>query len=253
MTTDTLHPLAAEYLQRLQRAGRDLPPGRLRELLTEIEGHLSEAIDPTASDAQALEVLDKLGEPEAIIAAETQQPDEPAERRRTTEWTAIFLLLFGGFIFGVGWLAGLILLWSSRVWTARDKWLGTLVIPGGLATSVLIGLIALIDTGSKKLCQGFAGGAEHCTPSGERAPARAFSRSRSSRLSCWRRSRPRSISPAAQPEPRHGKIERRAAGTARGTINTSSPAVRRQPTACGVNCAERRHFHRVRAWVVNVR
>ncbi len=76
MTTDTLHPLAAKYLERLRRAGRGLPPGRRRELLAEIEGHLSEAIDPSASDAQALTVLDKLGEPEAIIAAETPQPDE---------------------------------------------------------------------------------------------------------------------------------------------------------------------------------
>lgn len=57
MTTHTLHPLAAGYLQRLRRAGRGLPPGRLRELLAEIEGHLSEAIDPSASDAQALTVL----------------------------------------------------------------------------------------------------------------------------------------------------------------------------------------------------
>ena len=100
MTTDTLHPLAAEYLERLRRAGRGLPPGRLRELLAEIEGHLSEAIDPSASDAQALTVLDKLGEPEAIIAAETQHPDELPNRRGTTEWAAIILLLFGGFIFG---------------------------------------------------------------------------------------------------------------------------------------------------------
>jgi hypothetical protein len=35
----------------------------------------------------------------------------------------------------VGWLAGLVLLWSSRAWTTRDKWIGTLVIPGGLATA----------------------------------------------------------------------------------------------------------------------
>ena len=33
MTTDTLHPLAADYLQRLRRAGRGLPFGRRRELL----------------------------------------------------------------------------------------------------------------------------------------------------------------------------------------------------------------------------
>jgi hypothetical protein len=96
MTTDTLHPLAAEYLESLRRAGRGLPPGRLRELLAEIEGHLSEAIDPSASDAQVLTVLDKLGEPEAIIEAETPHPDELPDRRGVREWAAIILLLFGG-------------------------------------------------------------------------------------------------------------------------------------------------------------
>ena len=106
MTTDTLHPLAADYLERLRRAGRGLPPGRRRELLAEIEGHLSEAIEPGASDAEALTVLDRLGEPEAIIAAEMPPPDELQDRRGTREWTAIILLLFGGFIFVVGWFAG---------------------------------------------------------------------------------------------------------------------------------------------------
>lgn len=163
MTTDTLHPLAAAYLKRLRRAGRRLPPGRLRELLAEIEAHLSEAIDPSASDAQALTVLDKLGEPDAIIAAETPQPEELADRRGTREWAAIILLLLGGFIFGVGWVVGLVLLWSSRAWTAREKWIGTLVIPGGLATGALIGLIA-VSAPTKQLCKGIAGGVAHCTP-----------------------------------------------------------------------------------------
>ena len=162
MTTDTLHPLAAEYLQRLRRAGRGLPPARRRELLAEIEGHLSEAIDPSASDAQALTVLDKLGEPEAIIAAEMPEQDELPAHRGTKEWAAIILLLLGGFILGVGWVAGLVLLWSSRAWTTREKWIGTLVIPGGLAASALVGGF-LLGTPTETRCRGIASGALHCT------------------------------------------------------------------------------------------
>ena len=162
MTTDTLHPLAAEYLERLRRAGRGLPPERRRELLAEIEAHLSEAIDPSASDAQALTVLDKLGAPEAIIAAETPDPDELPARRGTREWAAIILLLLGGFIFAIGWVAGLVLLWNSRAWTTREKWIGTLVIPGGLATSALVGWI-LLGTPTETRCRSIAGGAQHCT------------------------------------------------------------------------------------------
>ena len=164
MTTDTLHPLAADYLERLRHAGRGLPTGRRRELLAEIEGHLSEAIEPGASDAQALTVLDRLGEPEAIIAAEMPPPDEAPDRRGVGEWAAVILLPFGGFIFGVGWLAGLVSLWSSRAWTTRDKWIGTLVIP-----------------------------ALH-----QRPPPPTLSESPCSWFSCWPRSRARSTLPVAQ-------------------------------------------------------
>jgi hypothetical protein len=165
MTTDTLHPLAAEYLKRLRRAGRRLPPGRRRELPAEIEGHLSEAIDPSASDAQALTVLDKLGEPEEIIAAEMPPQDGRPERRGMGEWAAIILLLFGGFVFVIGWFAGLVLLWSSRAWNTRDKWIGTLVIPGGLATALVVGLIVGGST-TNRYCSGFPGGVQHCTNAG---------------------------------------------------------------------------------------
>jgi len=164
MTTDTLHPLASEYLERLRRAGRRLPPARLRELVTEIEGHLSEAIDPNASDAQALTVLDKLGEPEAIIAAETPDPDELPARRGTKEWVAIILVLGGGFLIGIGWFVGLVLLWNSRAWSTREKWIGTLVVPGGLATGVLIGRV-LLSSPTKHFCYGIVGGAQRCTSS----------------------------------------------------------------------------------------
>lgn len=121
---------------------------------------MSEAIDPNASDAQALTVLDRLGEPEAIIAAETPYPDELPARRGTREWAALILLLLGGFIFGVGWFAGLILLWGSRAWTTREKWIGTLVVPGGLAIGVFIGLF-LLGTPTKELCKRRVSGFEH--------------------------------------------------------------------------------------------
>jgi hypothetical protein len=162
MTTDTLHPLAADYLKRLQNAGRGLPPERIRELGAEIEAHLAEAIEPGATDAQVLTVLDKLGPPEAIIAAESPETEDVSPRSGLGEWAAIALLLFGGFIFGIGWLAGLVLLWNSRVWTTRDKLIGTLVVPGGLAISLPAGLI-LLGTPTKILCRGIAAGPQHCT------------------------------------------------------------------------------------------
>jgi hypothetical protein len=134
MTTQVLHPLAADYLEGLRAAARRLPRGRRAELIADIEAHLAEAIPADGGDAEALTVLDRLGSPEDIVEAEEPATTLAADARGVHEWAAIILLLFGGFVFGVGWLAGLILLWSSRNWNLKEKWLGTLVVPGGWAT-----------------------------------------------------------------------------------------------------------------------
>ena len=142
MTERALHPLADDYLQRLRHAGRRLPADRLRDLLSEVEGYVSEAIPPGAADDEALEVLERLGPPGDIVEAEQPAAQPTADRRGVREWAAVILLPLGGFAFGIGWLVGLILLWSSRLWTTRDKLIGTLVIPGGLATG-LFGFLVL--------------------------------------------------------------------------------------------------------------
>lgn len=160
MTTDTLHPLAAEYLRRLQRAARRLPPERRAELVAEIESHLAEALHPRAGEPEARNVIERLGTPETIVAAEQPGPAEPAGARGTQELFAVLLLVFGGFIAGIGWLAGVLLLWSSAAWTTREKWVGTLVVPGGLATPFFIlGMTGL----SSESCIRTGSGSQHCT------------------------------------------------------------------------------------------
>lgn len=145
MSTTGLHPLAADYLHRLERAARRLPRRDRRELVADFGSHLSETTYAGMSDAEALTVLDRLGEPEEIVEAE--QPDAVVDDGRgIQEWAAIILLLLGGFIFGVGWIVGLILLWSSRAWTTGQKLIGTLVVPGGLAAALFglgIGVVAV--------------------------------------------------------------------------------------------------------------
>jgi hypothetical protein len=51
---------------------------------------------------------------------------QPVERR-WSGWLTILLLLFGWMIFGVGEVAGLILLLSSDRWYRREKWIGALI------------------------------------------------------------------------------------------------------------------------------
>jgi hypothetical protein len=180
VTPETLHPLAEHYLRRLRAAGRQLPPERLAELLAEIEGYLSESVAPGASEQAVREALERLGSPGEIVAAERPFGDAPAHRRSRREWGAVILLPLGGFVFGVGWLIGLVLLWSSRLWTAREKLIGTLIVPGGIASTLLV----VVLTGTKRRCTEL--GARlgpsaapigqpsiHCTPSGGPSTAAA--------------------------------------------------------------------------------
>jgi len=172
MSPHALHPFAEDYVRRLRQAGRRLAPERLGELVAEIEGHLAEAIPPGASDDEALEVLERLGPPGDIIEAEQPSAPGPIDQRSWREWAAVILLVLGGFAFGVGWLVGLVLLWTSRLWTTREKLIGTLIVPGGIATALLV----VVLTGTIRRCKTLTGvnpstgavgrAAVHCTPSG---------------------------------------------------------------------------------------
>jgi hypothetical protein len=156
MTTYTPHPLAAEYLKRLRRAARVLPAERRAELVAEIESHLAEALEPWVPDPEARGVLERLGSPETIVEAEQPGAAEPPDARGRRELVAIFLLLFGGLLAGVGWIIGVVLLWSSTAWTRREKWIGTLAVPFGLALPFFI--LALSGVSSESC----SAGSERC-------------------------------------------------------------------------------------------
>jgi uncharacterized membrane protein len=125
------------YLKRLDRSMRNLPPARRDEILDEVAEHIDESLaeieSPTEADVR--NVLDRVGDPEEIAAEARQRFGIQPAQRRGTDIAAIPLLLLGGFTV-VGWFIGLVLLWISDVWTVRDKVIGTLIIPGGLAVSL---------------------------------------------------------------------------------------------------------------------
>ncbi|MFP5068961.1 hypothetical protein ACLFMI_04750 [Pseudonocardia nantongensis] len=60
---------------------------------------------------------------------------QPAARSTGTDPDAypvltVLMLMLGGFVLPVlGWLAGVVMLWTGRAWTTGEKWLGTLVWP----------------------------------------------------------------------------------------------------------------------------
>jgi ABC-type Mn2+/Zn2+ transport system permease subunit len=59
----------------------------------------------------------------------------------------------------IGWLVGVVLLWASDAWTTREKLIGTLVVPGGLALPLfLLAMGAYSET-----CSAVVGGPVTCT------------------------------------------------------------------------------------------
>jgi hypothetical protein len=158
--------LVADYLKQLDRELTGFPRVRRRELLEEISGHIAEArtdLEPE-NEAAVRTLLDRLGDP-ADIAAEARERsdyDAVSVSRRTSGWdvVALILLFIGGVIIPVlGWFVGVVLLWASAAWSTRDKLIGTLVVPGGLA---LPGFLATL-TWSAESCSGGPGIETTCT------------------------------------------------------------------------------------------
>lgn len=134
--------LIADYVRRLERELADLPRSARNDLIDEIEEHISEALaeQPDARDAEILTLLDRIGDP-ADIADEARGRFGPAPSRpsHALEIAALILILPGSVILPfLGWLAGVVMLWVSNVWTTRDKLIGTLLVPGGLMPAFMM-------------------------------------------------------------------------------------------------------------------
>ena len=154
--------VVAAYLARLELALGPLPAPRRQQLLEEVAQHVAEARRelPAESPAALHQLLERVGSPEDIATAALEEDGlgravraSPEEARNgLAETLAIALLLFGGFFFVVGWLVGVVLLWASDRWRLRDKLLGTLVFPGGLALVVPLISLPTSTTASTTTC-----------------------------------------------------------------------------------------------------
>jgi hypothetical protein len=129
MTAAHADHLIDGYLARLRAAAADLPSGARDELIDDMRAHIGEARsrEPEETDASVLNILDRLGDPAAVVAdARDRLGIRPAQPYRpgVLEVAAVILVPFL-------WPIGVILLWMSPAWNWRDKLIGTLVPPGG--------------------------------------------------------------------------------------------------------------------------
>ena len=131
MTTE-VDALILRYLQDLEAELHDLPANRRQELLDEVGEHIAAAragLDPE-TEAGVRTMLERLGDP-ADIAAEARERFgvRPPPPRPATPWLEVIALVLLVIPF-VGWVVGVVLVWLSRLWTTRDKLIGTI---GGLS------------------------------------------------------------------------------------------------------------------------
>jgi HAAS len=134
--------LVRRYLAQLDAALRSLDASRREEILAEVQGHIEQGragLDPDDA-ASVRTLLDRVGDP-AAIAAEAGAP--PPGSRRWDAW-APWLIIFGPVASGLGWIAGVLILWTSPTWSRRDQLIATFVPLAGLA-ALFFGLVAALS------------------------------------------------------------------------------------------------------------
>ncbi|HET9849106.1 MAG TPA: hypothetical protein VFR68_11185 [Candidatus Dormibacteraeota bacterium] len=140
MTAPHADQLIDGYLARLRAAAADLPRATQQELIDDMSAHVAEARSREAeeTDATILNILDRLGEPNVVVADARDRlglKAEPAYRPGLLEIAAVVLLPFI-------WVVGVILLWVSPAWKVRDKIIGSIFSLGGYPFIFILGVYA---------------------------------------------------------------------------------------------------------------
>ena len=146
--------LVRDYLGRLEAAAGLLAVERRAELVAEVREHIETALAEVGrrDEMTVRNVLERLGPPEEIVAAEgepvagapspaaAQPPGAIAARPPwgAVEILALLLLTVGAVLLPfVGPLAGLALVWASPRWTRRQKLVVTAIVVALLALPLL--------------------------------------------------------------------------------------------------------------------
>jgi hypothetical protein len=138
-TTSEADKLVQRYMAQLDAALQGVDASRREEILAEVHEHIEQGRDRLDTDdaASVRTLLGKVGDP-AAIAAEAGAPSP--DSRRWDAW-APWLIIFGPVASGLGWIAGILILWTSPTWSQRDKLIATFVSPAGLV-ALVFGLVA---------------------------------------------------------------------------------------------------------------
>ena len=143
--------LVRRYLAQLDAAMRDVDASRRQEILAAVHRHIEQGRAGLDRDdaAGVRTLLSRVGDP-AAIAASAGAP--PPGSRRWDAW-APWLIIFGPIASGLGWIAGVLILWTSPTWSRRDQLIATFVPLAGLV-ALFFGLMAALRAAAG--CSGHA-------------------------------------------------------------------------------------------------
>jgi hypothetical protein len=155
--------LVQHYMAQLDAALQGVDDARRQEILANVQEHIEQGRDGLDTDdaADVRTLLARVGDP-AAIAAEAGAPSP--DSRRWDAW-APWLIIFGPVASGLGWIAGIVILWTSPTWSQRDKLIATVVSPVGLV-ALFFGLVAALSAAAG--CPGHASAS--CTSRGAALP-----------------------------------------------------------------------------------
>ena len=153
--------LVRDYLGRLEAAAWPLATDRRAELVGEVREHIEAALREAgrSDEVTVRNVLERLGRPEEIVAAEAEPGEAPStwvapqqggtvmasSAWGATEIIALVLLTVGAlFLPFVGPILGLVFVWASTRWTTRQKLIGTIIV----AVLLLLPIVFLVGVGT---------------------------------------------------------------------------------------------------------
>jgi hypothetical protein len=134
--------LIRRYLAQLDAALQGIDASRGEEILAQVRGHIERGragLDPD-DVASVRTLLSRVGDPAAIAA---EAGALPLGSRRWDGW-APWLIIFGPVASGLGWIAGVLILWTSPTWSRREKLIATFVPPAGMV-ALFFGLVAALS------------------------------------------------------------------------------------------------------------
>ncbi|MGH2967177.1 MAG: HAAS signaling domain-containing protein [Solirubrobacterales bacterium] len=161
MDADTL---VRDYVDRLETAAAGLEADRRADLVADVRDHIANAVAEAGNDDMPTlrNILERLGSPEEIVAAEgeanaaapatasTAQAGPQADRAAVgaIEIIALLLLTVGAvFLPFFGPLIGLVFVWLSDRWTLREKLIATAIVLILFALPLLLFLASLAVQG----------------------------------------------------------------------------------------------------------